>query len=467
MKKRYLPPQRQKTLQRRWEVGQHIDAVMARYIDHYKNRLISETDLNALLQLPADERRRTVARWVVQFMSEERVVFSRVEQELLIQQIIHETVGYGPLETYLNDPDVTEVLVNGKDEIFIERHGKLEQVPLAFRDDGYLRHLIDRIVSPVGRRIDESSPMVDARLPDGSRVNAVIPPVSLRGPLLSIRKFRKEPYSMDDLRRFGSFDEQIQWFLAAAVNVRTNILISGGTGSGKTTLLNAMAQHIPHSERVITIEDSAELKIYRPNVVGLEARPANVEGKGEIPIRQLVRNALRMRPDRIIVGEVRGAEAFDMLQAMNTGHEGSLTTVHANSPRDALNRVEGMVMMAGLDLNPAIIREYIASAVDLIMQVERLRDGQRKVVAVAELFVDPETQKFTVKPIYVYKRLGIDEEGRVVGYHTATGYRPAAILEKFQIYGLRPPEDLLIPREAPDVSAQGLLDADRERETTL
>lgn len=432
------------------------DAVegLGEYIEHFKQRLLSETDLGHLLQIPFEERKRTVTRLVLQFMSEEKLIFSQREQELLLQQVMNETIGFGPLEPLLHENEVTEILVNGHQEIFIERFGRLEQIPMAFRDESYLRHLIDRIVSPIGRRIDESSPMVDARLPDGSRVNAVLPPISLRGPLVSIRKFRKDPYTMDDLRKYGSFTLKMQNFLAAAVHSRLNILISGGTGSGKTTLLNALAQHIPYSERVVTIEDSAELKIYRPNVVGMEARPANVEGKGEITIRNLVKNALRMRPDRIIVGEVRGAEAFDMLQAMNTGHEGSITTVHANSPRDALNRIEGMVMMAGLDLNSAIIREYIVSAIDLIVQVERLRDGKRKVMAISELSVDEEKAEIRMRELFLFKRMGIGENKEVLGRFMATGYRPPKILERFDIYGVELPMDLF-NAEAPSSEGEG------------
>ena len=317
---------------------------------------------------------------------------------------------------------------------------------VSFRDDEHVRHIVDRIVAPLGRRVDESSPMVDARLPDGSRVNAVIAPVSLSGTLVSIRKFREDPFQMEDLLAFNSFDESMAVFLKGIVKAKMNILISGGTGSGKTTLLNVVAAAIPHGERVITIEDSAELRLDRPNVVGLEARPANVEGKGEVTIRNLVRNALRMRPDRIIVGEVRSGEAFDMLQAMNTGHEGSLTTVHANSADDALRRVEAMVIMAGMDMPSTIIREYVVGALDIIIQATRLTDGTRKIVSISEIQKRDDGSHRVVE-LFKFQRTGLLEDGTVEGYFTSTGEIPMC-LERIQVFGNDIDEGLFKVKEA-------------------
>ncbi|WP_420908790.1 CpaF family protein [Brevibacillus humidisoli] len=414
------------------------------YIDelaeHYKARLLRETNLERLTSLSAGEMRLAIERLVSQYMSEEKVVIPRNEKELLLTRLINESVGFGPLEPLLGDPEITEISINGHKEVYIEKNGRLERTDLKFRDEEHLRHIVDRIVAPLGRRIDESSPMVDARLKDGSRVNVVIPPISLNGTLISIRKFRKEPYTMDDLQGFQSFNEAMSRFLQGIVEAKLNVLISGGTGSGKTTLLNAVARAIPHYERVITIEDSAELKLERPNCVGMEARPPNMEGKGEITIRHLVKNSLRMRPDRIIVGEVRGAEAFDMLQAMNTGHEGSLTTVHANSPQDAFNRLEGMVIMAGMDLPASVIREYIVSALDFIVQVMRLSDGTRKIVSISEVVTRPNKQ-VEVNEIFRFHRIGIGKKGEVLGYFTPTGVIPHC-LERLRVFGIEIDESI-------------------------
>ncbi|MED1865904.1 CpaF family protein [Fictibacillus nanhaiensis] len=409
-------------------------------LEHYKARLLNESNLDQITSLSRGEMRLAIERIISQFMLEERVVIPRSDKEKLLTRLIDESVGFGPLESLLNDPDITEILINGHNEVYIEKNGRLELTSLKFKDESHVRHIIDRVVAPLGRRIDESSPMVDARLHDGSRVNAVIPPVSLRGTLVSIRKFRKEPLMMEDLISFGSMSDDMSKFLEAIVTAKLNILISGGTGSGKTTLLNAVARSIPSGERVITIEDSAELRLNRPNVVGMEARPANVEGSGEISIRQLVKNSLRMRPDRIIVGEVRGPEAFDMLQAMNTGHEGSLTTVHANSPRDALGRVEGMVIMAGMDLPASVIREYIVGALDFIVQGERLTDGKRKIVSIAEVFTD-EDGKVHVNDIFIYKKTGMNSNGDVEGYFTPTGIVPKC-LERLKVFGVNLSEEI-------------------------
>lgn len=404
-------------------------------VEHYKLRLLAETNLEHLISLNEGERRLTIERLINQFMAEEKVIIPRTDKELLLSRIIDESVGFGPLESLLNDEDITEILVNGPNEVFVEKRGRLERSNITFKDEAHIRHIIDRVIAPLGRRLDESSPMVDARLPDGSRVNAVIPPISLNGTLISIRKFRKTPFEMDDLISFQSLNDDMSRFIEALVEVKTNVLISGGTGSGKTTLLNAVAKAIPVYERVITIEDSAELRLNRPSVVGMEARPANVEGKGEVSIRQLVRNALRMRPDRIIVGEVRGAEAFDMLQAMNTGHEGSLTTVHANTPADAIRRVEGMVIMAGMDLPTHIVREYIVGALDYIIQAERLTDGSRKIVNIAEVYVDDKNQ-IQVRDVFRFNKTGIDSKGNVEGHFTATGVVPK-ILEQMKVFGIQ------------------------------
>lgn len=412
-------------------------------VEHYKNRLLNESNLDQITNLSRAEMRSAIERVVTQFMQEEKVVIPRSDKEKLLTKLIDESVGFGPLEALLNDADITEILINGHDEVYIEKKGRLELTNMKFRDEAHVRHIIDRVVAPLGRRIDESSPMVDARLHDGSRVNAVIPPVSLKGTLVSIRKFRKDPLTMEELIKLESLNEEMSTFLQAIVTAKMNIIISGGTGSGKTTLLNGVARSIPFNERVITIEDSAELRLNRPNVVGMEARPANVEGSGEITIRQLVKNSLRMRPDRIIVGEVRGPEAFDMLQAMNTGHEGSLTTVHANSPRDALGRVEGMVIMSGMDLPTSVIREYIVGAIDFIVQGERLTDGKRKIVSISELITDSEG-KIQINEIFKYKKTGMGSSGEVKGHFTPTGIIPEC-LERLKIFGLDIDEEMFKP----------------------
>ncbi|WP_404802189.1 CpaF family protein [Bacillus infantis] len=409
-------------------------------VDHYKTRILKEANLEVLTNLPQGEMRLRIEQLISQYMSEEKIILPRHDKELLLTRIIDESIGYGPLEPLLNDATITEILINGPKEIYIEKLGKLQPAPISFRDDSHVRHVIDRIVAPLGRRIDDSSPMVDARLPDGSRVNAVIPPISLNGPLVSIRKFRKDPFKMSDLLNFETLNDDMSVFLDAIVKSKLNVLISGGTGSGKTTLLNVLGNSIPAKERVITIEDSAELRLDKPNVVGMEARPENMEGEGEITIRHLVKNSLRMRPDRIIVGEVRGAEAFDMLQAMNTGHEGSITTVHANTPFDALRRVEGMVIMAGMDLPSSIIREYIVGALDIIVQSSRLTDGTRKITSICEIYRN-ENGEITINEIFTFKRNGLKGNGQVDGYFTPTGHLPKC-LERIKVFGIDIPDTL-------------------------
>ena len=362
------------------------------------------------------------------------------EQELLRGSVMYEVFGFGPIQPFLDEDDVSEIMVNGPDRVFVERKGKIELSDVTFVDDEHVRRIIEKIVAPIGRRIDESSPMVDARLPDGSRVNAIIPPVSIDGPSITIRKFRKEPFSSTDLVGFGTLSEEAALFLRSAAEARYNVLVSGGTGSGKTTTLNVLSSFIPSDERVVTIEDAAELSLQQPHVVRLESRPANIEGKGAVTIRLLVRNALRMRPDRIIVGECRGEEAFDMLQAMNTGHDGSLTTLHANSPRDVLSRLESMVLMAGMDLPTRAIREQISSAVDLIVHQERLRDGTRRVVNITEI-TGMEGDIIQTQDLFTFHHAGFDESGRIRGTLQATGLLPARIY-KFELSGVQIPKDL-------------------------
>ena len=379
------------------------------------------------------------------FLKRENQILPQDTAEEIVQAVANRMVGLGPIEPYLNDPRVTEVMVNGPDQIFVEREGELEAVQASFRDEEHILNVIDRIVAPLGRRVDESTPFVDARLPDGSRVNAIIPPLALRSPALTIRRFSAEPFSLKRLVELDSLDDQMARFLQACVRSRLNILISGGTGSGKTSTLNALARCIPQGERLVTIEDTAELQLNAANLVSLESRPPNIEGTGEVDIRTLVFNALRMRPDRIIVGEVRGPEAFDMLQAMNTGHPGSLTTVHANSPADAVRRLESMVLMAGLELPQPAIRENIASSLDLILQQERLPGGKRKIVSVAEVVPSQEEGweniKVLTEEIFTFQQEGLDEKGRTLGQFQGTGYEPEC-LEVIKKSGYSPSDKL-------------------------
>jgi len=365
---------------------------------------------------------------------------SRDDRERLVGEIADDTLGHGPLEKLLADPEVTEIMVNGPYDVWIERGGRLYPTPVRFNDESHLRRIINKMVARVGRRIDEASPMVDARLPDGSRVNAVIPPLSLSGPLLTVRKFTKNRMLLADFEQLGTLTSDSIEFLNRCIQAELNILVSGGTGSGKTTLLNAMSTAIPDDDRIVTIEDAAELRLNQRHVLRLESRPMNIEGDGEITIRELVRNALRMRPDRIIVGEVRGAEALDMLQAMNTGHDGSLTTLHANTPRDALARIETMVLMAGFDLPVRAIRQQVASALDLVVHLERLQDGVRRVTAITEV-QRMESDVVTLQDIYEFKVDGVDRLGKVVGRLQPTGLRPS-FEHKFRKHGIELPADL-------------------------
>ena len=386
-------------------------------------QLIERLDLAKLELMPQDTVQQQIRRIVEDLLAGEDTPLSRQEREQLVVEVQHETFGLGPIEPLMQDPTVSDILINGPHNVFIERRGKLERTPVIFRDNAHLLQVIERIVSAVGRRVDESSPMVDARLADGSRVNAIIPPLALDGPVVSIRRFAVDPLKMNDLIDLGTMTPALGEFINAAIRARLNLLISGGTGSGKTTLLNVLSNAIPDTERIVTIEDSAELQLQQQHVVRLETRPPNVEGVGAVAQRDLVRNALRMRPDRIVVGEVRGPEVLDMLQAMNTGHDGSLSTVHANSTRDALSRLETMILLSGIALPVRAMRDYIAAALDMMVHLSRLSDGTRKVVRVTEV-VGMEEDVVTTQDIFVFEQEGIDKDGRVVGFHRATGVRP-------------------------------------------
>ena len=385
--------------------------------------LMERLDLRQMEKMEDKLVRHQIRLALRDLIDENGFVLNEHEQSVLIENVENEVLGMGPLEPLLRDPSISDILINTADTCYIERHGVLEKVNIRFQNNDHLMRIIQKIAGAVGRRVDESSPMVDARLMDGSRVNAIIPPLAVDGPLLSIRKFAADPLTVTDLMNFRSITQPIADFLKAAVKARTNILISGGTGSGKTTLLNVVSGFIPANERILTIEDSAELQLQQPHVGRLETRPANIEGKGAVVARDLVRNALRMRPDRIVVGEVRGEEALDMLQAMNTGHDGSLSTIHANSARDGISRLEHMIGMAGVSISPNVIRQQIAAALDLIVQTERLSDGRRAVISVQEI-TGMEQNVVNMQEIFQFKRLGVDENGKVQGEFRATGIRP-------------------------------------------
>jgi pilus assembly protein CpaF len=414
------------------------------YLNQMKLRLheqlVERLDVQNLRSVPPEIVRQEVRALIRELCASEKGLLTSVEQERLMDDVMDETFGLGPLEALLKDPQVTDILVNRHDRVYVERSGRLEMTDVQFRNAAHLKQIIDRIVAQVGRRIDETSPMVDARLADGSRVNAIIPPLALDGPAMSVRRFGVSPLKIEDLMRLGAFPEPLMRFFSAAVKSRCNIIISGGTGSGKTTLLNCLSRYIPGGERIITIEDAAELQLQQPHVVRLETRPSNIEGSGEITARDLVRNSLRMRPDRIIIGEVRGPETLDMLQAMNTGHEGSMTTIHANSPRDALSRLEVMIAMSGFEIPMRAVRQQIASAIQIVVQTQRLTGGKRRVVNVSEI-TGMEGEQIQMHDLYVFEQTGVDTNGHASGRCISTGIRPR-ISERIEHFGLELPPEL-------------------------
>ncbi len=432
---------RLQSLQARRVAAPGVSTQRDTYLDlktRVQNRLLAELDPGMDIS-KVQEVRSTIQELFEQVLAEENIVLSRPERHRLFEQISAEILGLGPLQPLLEDEAITEVMVNGAKNLYIEKAGKIHRVPFSFESDDHVMRIIDRIVAPLGRRIDESSPYVDARLPDGSRVNAVIPPISLVGPVITIRKFFKNPITLEQLIEFGTTTPEALQFLKSCVEARLNIIISGGTGSGKTTLLNILSQFIPNDERIITIENAAELQLRQEHVVTLESRPPNIEGKGEVTIRQLVINSLRMRPDRIIVGEIRDEAAVDMLQAMNTGHDGSMTTAHSNSPRDTLARIETMSLMAGMELPVRAIREQVASAIDLVVHQERMKDGTRKIVNVTEVS-GMEGDVITMTDIFVFEQSGY-EDGKVIGRLRPTGLRPKFI-DKIEAAGIHLPASI-------------------------
>ncbi|MEM7497355.1 MAG: CpaF family protein [Pseudomonadota bacterium] len=406
-------------------------------------KLLDTLNLSALDKVSETELRHEIGDIVREELGESDLVLSRPEFDSLVRELVDEVMGLGPLEPLLSDPTVTDILVNGFDNCYVERKGKLEKTNVQFKDNGHLMRIITKIVSAVGRRIDEANPWVDARLMDGSRVNALVPPCAVDGPLLSIRKFSKIPFTVDKLIGFGAFSEEMALFLHACVRCRLNIIVSGGTGSGKTTNLNALSSFISNDERIVTIEDTAELQLQQEHVGRMESRPANIEGTGAVTIRDLLKNALRMRPDRIIVGECRGEEVIDMLQAMNTGHDGSMTTIHANSPRDSLSRLENMIGMSGIELPLKAIRTNISSAVNLIVQVNRMSDGKRRMVSISEI-VGMEGEVVTMQEIFKFERYGTDGDGNIRGKYTATGIR-SKYADRFKQWGYELPQSLFKP----------------------
>lgn len=411
---------------------------------HIHSKLVEKLDLSRVSDLQGDTLRREIRLVVERLCDTENPLLNRMERERLIDEVLDETFGFGPLEMLLKDPTISDILVNGPHKIYVERRGKMEKTDVKFRDSDHLLQIIDRIVSKVGRRVDETSPMVDARLPDGSRVNAIIPPLALDGPTMSIRRFGTNPLKLEDLLNYKAFTPEIAMLMEASIKGRLNVVISGGTGCGKTTLLNTLSSFIPSDERVVTIEDAAELQLQQDHVVRLETRPPNIEGKGEVNTRDLVRNSLRMRPDRIIIGECRGPEALDMLQAMNTGHEGSLTTLHANSPRDAQARMETMIMMAGFELPVKALRQQISSAIDLIIQGNRLQGGPRKITSITEV-LGMEQDTIIMQDIFKFKQLGIDQNGRTFGQFEATGVRPS-FMNRLEGKGIKLPSNMFQER---------------------
>ena len=407
-------------------------------------KLVDKLDLSKVSDLQGDTLRREIRLVVERLCDTENPLLNRMDRERLIDEVLDETFGFGPLEVLLKDPTISDILVNGPHRVFVERRGKMEKSDVKFRDNDHLMQIIDRIVSKVGRRVDETSPMVDARLPDGSRVNAIIPPLALDGCSMSVRRFGTNPLKLEDLLNFKAFTPEMAMLMEAAIKARLNIVISGGTGCGKTTLLNTLSSFIPVEDRIITIEDAAELQLQQEHVVRLETRPPNIEGKGQITTRDLVRNALRMRPERIVIGECRGPEALDMLQAMNTGHAGSLTTLHANTPRDAQARLETMIMMGGLELPMKAMRQQISSAVDLIIQANRLQGGPRKVTSITEV-LGMEGDVIIMQDIFRFKQLGIDQNARAYGQFEATGVRPTFV-PRLEAAGIKLPSNLFVER---------------------
>ena len=410
---------------------------------HIHQTLLDRVDLESMQRLSQEQIRDELRMLVERLLEEEIVVINELERKNLTRDIQNEMLGFGPLETLLADPTVSDILVNTCKQVYVERKGKLELTDVTFTDDAHLMKIIDKIVSRVGRRIDESSPMVDARLPDGSRVNAIIPPLAIDGPIMSIRRFAAEPLRLNDLVEYKSLTADMAEILQGLGRAKVNILISGGTGSGKTTMLNVISRFINASERIVTVEDAAELQMQQPHVVRLETRPPNIEGKGEVTQRALVRNALRMRPDRIILGEVRGGEALDMLQAMNTGHEGSMATIHANTPRDALTRLENMISMAAASLPSKAMRQQISSAISVVVQVARLTDGKRKVLSIQEI-TGMEGDVITMQEIFSFRQTGLGEDGVVIGHFCSTGVRPR-FLERLRTFGITVSESLFDP----------------------
>lgn len=414
-------------------------------------QVISNMDPTTLSSMSNEQLRLAVREEVIGFCMEHADVIQVEDQERLIREVLDEAFGLGPLEQLMSDPSVSDILINGPKSVYIERHGRLEKSSIQFHDDGHVIQIVRRIAAQTGRRVDETSPTVDARLPDGSRLNAVIPPIALDGPLVSIRRFGADPLKSTDLVRFESITDEMLQFLSACVKARINVLVSGGTGSGKTTLLNCLSRFIPEHERVATIEDAAELQLQQPHVIRMETRPANVEGEGEMTTYDLVRNSLRMRPDRIIVGECRGPEALDMLQAMNTGHQGSMTTIHANTPRDAMDRLEMMVGMAGFDIPIWVIRRQVASAINVVVQASRLPGGQRKVVKISEV-TGTEGEVLSMHDIFEFQTTGINSEGRAEGFFCSTGLRPN-LLPQLVAAGIPLPTELFERRcLTPDVT---------------
>jgi len=415
---------------------------MEQLIFRMHQMLIEELDADQIAAMPADEVRRTVEQAAETLLKRELPTVGGITRDQLVTRVVDEVVGLGPIDALLRDASISEVMVNAPDEVFFEREGRLYLSDVRFRDQMHIMRVIERIIAPIGRRVDESSPMVDARLPDGSRVNVIVPPVAPKSPTITIRKFRADKLTMDDLVTAGSLTADIVEFLKACVKLKLNVLISGGTGTGKTTFLNALSAFIPDTERIVTIEDPIEIKLQQPHVVSMEARPANIDGKGEVAQRDLLRNSLRMRPDRIIIGEVRGSEAFDMLNAMNTGHEGSLSTVHANTPRDALARVENMVLMARLELPDRAIREQMASALDLLIQLSRFSDGVRRVTHVTEC-TGMEGQIVTLQDLFRFVQTSVSEDGAIHGTIEPTGIRPS-FAERFDREGIELPQGIFI-----------------------